>query len=101
LYYGSGYIYALRPTPELLSETSLHRTQILYPHDISLALLQLELKPGKVLLEAGTGSGSMTRAALRVLQPSGELHTFELNTERFRAACDEFSGTQIVKLYNR
>ena len=41
-----GYGYALHPTPELWTKTLPHRTQILYATDISMILLQLELKPG-------------------------------------------------------
>jgi tRNA (adenine57-N1/adenine58-N1)-methyltransferase len=41
-----GYGYVLYPTPELWTKTLPHRTQILYATDISLILLQLELKPG-------------------------------------------------------
>jgi tRNA (adenine57-N1/adenine58-N1)-methyltransferase len=43
-----GYGYALYPTPELWTKTLPHRTQILYATDISLILMQLELKPGSI-----------------------------------------------------
>lgn len=41
-----GYGYALHPTPELWTKTLPHRTQILYATDISMIIMQLELKPG-------------------------------------------------------
>ena len=50
-----GYAYVLFPTPELWTKTLPHRTQIIYATDISLVLLQLELKPGSVVIESGTG----------------------------------------------
>ncbi len=36
------------------------RTQILYGTDIALILLELELRPGSVCIESGTGSGSLS-----------------------------------------
>jgi tRNA A58 N-methylase Trm61 len=44
----------------------LCRTQILYGTDIALILLELELRPGSVCIESGTGSGSLShRSGLR------------------------------------
>ena len=47
------------PTPELWTKVLPHRTQILYLPDISLVCHYLELKPGAVVLESGTGSGGV------------------------------------------
>lgn len=48
-----GYLYVLYPTPELWTQNLPHRTQILYSTDISLVTLQLDLKPGSVVVESG------------------------------------------------
>lgn len=48
-----GYVYVLFATPELWTLTLPHRTQILYTRDISFVTLQLDLKPGSVVCEAG------------------------------------------------
>ena len=48
-----GYVHALRLTPELWTVNLLHRTQIIYAHDISLIVTMLELQPGKVVVESG------------------------------------------------
>ena len=48
-----GYIYALRPTPELWTINLPHRTQILYATDISMVIMQLDLKPGSIVVESG------------------------------------------------
>ena len=48
-----GWIYILHPSPELWTVTLPHRTQILYTTDISLITLELELKPGSVVIESG------------------------------------------------
>ena len=49
-----GWVYVLHPTPELWTVTLPHRTQILYSTDISVVTLQLDLKPGSVVIESGT-----------------------------------------------
>lgn len=71
-----GYAYALYPTPDLWTRTLPHRTQILYATDISLIILELELKPGSIVVESGTGSGSLAHSLVRTIAPTGHLYTF-------------------------
>lgn len=85
-----GYLYVLYPTPELWTVNVPHRTQILYSTDISLVTLQLDLRPGSVILEAGTGSGSLSHAFVRTIMPTGHLHTFEFHEQRAEIAKKEF-----------
>jgi tRNA (adenine57-N1/adenine58-N1)-methyltransferase len=87
-----GFVYLLPPTPELWTATLPHRTQILYIADISMITLQLEIGPGSVVVEAGTGSGSLSHALARAVGPSGHLHTFEFNGHRAKLAAEEFSA---------
>jgi hypothetical protein len=44
-----GFVRILRPTAELWTLTLPHRTQVIYQPDISLAILLLELCPGKTV----------------------------------------------------
>uniref|UniRef100_G3MTM6 tRNA (adenine(58)-N(1))-methyltransferase n=1 Tax=Amblyomma maculatum TaxID=34609 RepID=G3MTM6_AMBMU len=85
-----GYVYVLRATPELWTLTLPHRTQILYTRDISLVTLQLDLKPGSVVCEVGTGSGSMTHALARTVAPNGHVYTFDFHEHRAQVAKKEF-----------
>ena len=85
-----GYGYALQPTPELWTKCLPHRTQILYGTDISMILLQLELKPGSVVVESGTGSGSLSHSIARTVSPAGQLYTFDFHQERAERAQTEF-----------
>lgn len=54
--------------------------------DISLVVSFLELQPGSVVLEAGTGSGSLTTCLARAIAPTGHVHTFEFHEPRATAA---------------
>ncbi|KAJ8308171.1 hypothetical protein KUTeg_013045 [Tegillarca granosa] len=85
-----GYLHVLHPTPELWTLNLPHRTQILYSTDISVVTLQLDLKPGSVVVESGTGSGSLSHAIIRTILPTGHLHTFEFHEERSKKAGEEF-----------
>lgn len=86
-----GWILPLRLTPEFWTELLPHRTQILYKADISIILLQLDIKPGSVIVESGTGSGSLSHNFIRACLPNGILHTFDINSDRVKQAQDEFS----------
>lgn len=85
-----GWVLPLRLTPELWTQMLPHRTQILYESDISMILLQLDIKPGSVVVESGTGSGSLSHAILRACRPHGLLHTFDVNESRVSIATKEF-----------
>ena len=85
----AGFVWILAPTPELWTKVLPHRTQILYLPDISLVCHALELKPGSVVLESGTGSGSLTHSLIRAVAPSGHVYTFEFNRVRAEAASEE------------
>jgi tRNA (adenine57-N1/adenine58-N1)-methyltransferase len=85
-----GYVHILRATPELWTLALPHRTQILYFSDISLITSQLELKPGSVVIEAGTGSGSLTHSLARTVHPHGHVHTFDFHEQRVIEAKQEF-----------
>lgn len=85
-----GYVFVLAGTPELWTLTLPHRTQILYTRDISFVTLQLDLKPGSVVCEAGTGSGSMTHALARTVAPDGHVYTFDFHEHRAEVARKEF-----------
>ncbi|CAL4077676.1 unnamed protein product, partial [Meganyctiphanes norvegica] len=86
-----GWANVLYPTPELWTICLPHRTQILYSADISMVVTQLNIGPGSVVCEAGTGSGSLSHALLRAVGPSGHLHTRDFHKERAEAASKEFA----------
>ncbi|EFX75994.1 hypothetical protein DAPPUDRAFT_306325 [Daphnia pulex] len=89
--FSRGWGYLLHPTPELWTLNLKHRTQILYTPDISLIVMQLDLKAGSVIVESGTGSGSLSHAILRAIAPTGHLHTFDFHQQRVEIVTQEFS----------
>jgi tRNA (adenine57-N1/adenine58-N1)-methyltransferase len=99
------WLIALAPTPTLWSHTLKHRTQILYPTDIAMVLSELRVRPGSLVLESGTGSGSLSSAFARSVAPTGHLHTFEFNSERVRQARNDFNllgfGPDLLTVYWR
>lgn len=50
---GKQWVLILHPTSEWWTRALPHRTQILYTTDISMIVLQLELRPGSVVCECG------------------------------------------------
>ncbi|GFH07389.1 tRNA (adenine(58)-N(1))-methyltransferase [Haematococcus lacustris] len=77
-----GWVHLLAPSPTLWSLVLPHRTQILYIADISMVCLHLDLAPGCVVLESGTGSASLTHSLVRAVAPLGHVHTFEFHSGR-------------------
>lgn len=85
-----GWVLPLRLTPEIWTQLLPHRTQILYQADISAILLQLDIKPNSVVIECGTGSGSLSHSILRACLPKGFLYTFDISETRADEARAEF-----------
>ena len=83
---GSGWVLALQPTPELWSCALNTRTQIVNSVDASVIVFNLDLSPGCIAVESGTGSGSMTMHMAKCVAPNGHVYTYEYNEQRAKAA---------------
>lgn len=54
---------------------------IIYPKDAAQILVEGDIFPGAVVVEAGVGSGALSMYLLRAVGDSGELHSFERRPE--------------------
>jgi tRNA A58 N-methylase Trm61 len=50
--------------------------------DNSAIIFKLDIMPGSIVVEAGTGSGSLSCAISESIKEKGHLYTFEFNKER-------------------
>ncbi|KAI0278262.1 tRNA methyltransferase complex GCD14 subunit-domain-containing protein [Russula aff. rugulosa BPL654] len=101
---GKGFVHILRPTPELWTLALPHRTQILYLADIALITSWLYIRPGSVVVEAGTGSASFTHSIARTVGATGHVFSYEFHEARATKAAEEFARhgiSDIVTLTHR
>jgi len=73
--------FMLQPSLADLLVDLKRSTQIMYPKDIGFILISLSIGPGQTILEAGTGSGSMTVALAYAVGPQGRVVTYEKRPE--------------------
>ncbi|EPX70526.1 tRNA methyltransferase complex catalytic subunit Cpd1 [Schizosaccharomyces octosporus yFS286] len=95
-----GFIYLLQPTPELWTLALPHRTQIVYTPDISIIFEKLRIVHGTRVIEAGTGSASMSHALSRTVGPSGKLYSYEYHASRYETALQEFRDHNMLDEVN-
>ena len=73
--------FILQPSLADLLVDLKRSTQIMYPKDIGFILTSLSVVPGQTVLEAGTGSGSMTVALAYAVGPQGRVVSYERRPE--------------------
>lgn len=69
--------------------------QVIYPKDIGALLIEGDIAPGTVVLEAGSGSGALTAALCRATGPGGKVVSYEARAdfhERASANVEAFYG---------
>ncbi|MDR5683506.1 MAG: tRNA (adenine-N1)-methyltransferase [Armatimonadota bacterium] len=70
---------------------------IVYPKDLAQILMAADVYPGATVVEAGTGSGSLTMALLRAVGPQGKVFTYDVRADFQRRALrnvEAFLGPQ-------
>ncbi len=78
--------YLMRPSihDELMSLKRV--TQIIYPKEIGMILLKLDVCAGRRVIEAGTGSGALTMGLAHAVYPNGAVYSYESRPEMLRVA---------------
>jgi tRNA (adenine57-N1/adenine58-N1)-methyltransferase len=73
--------YLLQPSLGDLLVDLPRTTQILYPKDIGFIFVTMGIGPGRKVLEAGTGSGSMTTALAYAVGSEGQVISYEIKPD--------------------
>jgi tRNA (adenine57-N1/adenine58-N1)-methyltransferase len=79
-------LLALRPTLADYVLSMPRGAQVVYPKDLALILLRADIYPGASVVEAGTGSGSLTMALVRAAGSAGRVFSYEVREEFQRTA---------------
>ncbi len=79
-------LVALRPTFAEQVTGRRRQTQPIYPKDLGAIVVGADLYPGASVIEAGTGTGALTLAALRSVGERGHVISYEAREEFLEAA---------------
>ncbi|MGH2776533.1 MAG: tRNA (adenine-N1)-methyltransferase [Actinomycetota bacterium] len=76
-----GRLLAVRPTLSDFVLKMKRGAQVVYPKDVGLILVYADVYPGASVLEAGTGSASLTLALARAVGETGRVVSYELRQD--------------------
>jgi tRNA (adenine57-N1/adenine58-N1)-methyltransferase catalytic subunit len=79
-------LLAVRPTFAEQVTGRRRQAQPIYPKDLGAILIAADIHPGARVLEAGTGTGALTLAAVRAVGPEGLVISYELREDFLEAA---------------
>jgi tRNA (adenine57-N1/adenine58-N1)-methyltransferase len=85
--------FILQPALSDLLRDTPRNTQILYPKDIGFILVTMGIGPGQRVIEAGTGSGALTRALAFSVGREGQVISYEARPEM-----QQLAAKNIVRL---
>lgn len=87
----------LQPSLADLMREIRRNTQIMYPKDVGFILVTMGIGPGQHVLEAGTGSGSLTTALAFAVGPQGRVTTYEARPDFQRLAMKNLAGVGLAE----
>lgn len=73
--------FLLQPSLADLLTNLPRATQIMYPKDIGFILVTMGVGPGQTVMEAGSGSGSMTTALAHAIGAEGRVISYEIKPD--------------------
>jgi len=79
-------LIVVRPSIHDLLMRIKRRSQIIYPKEIGMILLKLDLTDGRRVIEAGTGSGALTTAMAWAVRPTGHVYSFDIREDMLDTA---------------
>ncbi|MDX2344532.1 MAG: tRNA (adenine-N1)-methyltransferase [Acidimicrobiia bacterium] len=65
---------------------------VVYPKDVGAILVWADIRPGSLVLEAGTGSGALTMALARAVGSEGSVVSYELREDHAKLARKRING---------
>ncbi|HEV2756193.1 MAG TPA: tRNA (adenine-N1)-methyltransferase [Actinomycetota bacterium] len=83
---GGAKLTAFRPTLADFVLKMPRGAQVVYPKDVALILVYADVFPGATVVEAGSGSGSLTLALSRAVGESGRVISYELREDHHAQA---------------
>ena len=89
---GGRKLLAFRPTLADYVLKMRRGAQVVYPKDIGLILVYADISPGLTVVEAGTGSGSLTLALARAVGPEGRVVSYELRPDHHEQAVENIAN---------
>jgi tRNA (adenine57-N1/adenine58-N1)-methyltransferase catalytic subunit len=85
---GGSKMLALRPTLAEYTLKMKRGAQVIYPKDVGLILVYADIFPGATVLEAGTGSGSLTLSLARAVGSEGRVISYEVRDDHHARAVE-------------
>lgn len=76
----------LRPSLADIIVNISRNTNIIYPKDAGLILLNTQIGPGSIIVESGTGSGAFTTILAYYVRPTGHVYSYEVRKEFIKNA---------------
>jgi tRNA (adenine57-N1/adenine58-N1)-methyltransferase len=89
---GRGGFTVFRPTLSDFILKMKRGAQVIYPKDLGLILIYADIFPGATVVEAGTGSGSLTLALARAVGREGSVISYELREDHHVQAVDNIES---------
>ncbi len=82
----------LRPSVHDLLMNLKRVSQIVYPKDVGLILLKLDVGPSSRVIEAGTGSGALTLALAHRARPDGHIYSYDAREDMQNVAAQNLTN---------
>ncbi|MFN2526955.1 MAG: tRNA (adenine-N1)-methyltransferase [Actinomycetota bacterium] len=83
---GGQSLFAWRPTLADYVLKMQRGAQVIYPKDVALILVYADIFPGAHVIEAGSGSGSLTLALARAVGENGSVISYEIREDHHQQA---------------